>query len=108
MDQDINNYRGCIRGYFWTCQAHRVAVAGAILMVISREHFRDFQAVVEGYGIEAGAVDPGTGYRIIQDSDIADDVLWAIMVVNGANIEQKAQICDRLMPQIMAMSTISE
>lgn len=73
--------------------------------MVQRKHWNDLQSVIEEYGMDSPAVDTGSGCMIIQDSDIAADILWAIRVLSDAKTEQKQEKMVELMPQIRTNST---
>jgi len=47
-------------------------------MVIARNDFDDFQRVARSYGLQVDHVDPDTDSIILTDSDITDNILWAV------------------------------
>lgn len=68
-------------------------------MVISREHWNDFQNVAEFYGIEVDHIDLGNGSHIVQDCDIHEDIMWAICQLNSLTFSRNER------PIIMVMQS---
>jgi len=53
-------------------------------MLLTRSEYRDYSEVMQSYAMEIKSVDPGSGCRIVPDSDMSEDILFAVSLLNDA------------------------
>ena len=51
-------------------------------VMITREDWDDFRAVAREYGLDFVYVEVDEVYMILNDIDIAGDILWAFVIIN--------------------------
>lgn len=52
-------------------------------IIVESDEWEDFQSIARSYGIEFLADRTDEGYVILSDTDIAEDILWSISLLDG-------------------------